>query len=200
MASLAISPIIEIFRWGLQPIAPFTWFGFQISTIDVVATFRLCLVLRQVREIMQATHVAKKSSEAIEEQSYAKRLATTLLVVYGGEALTGKLTNPSCPCSCWLNYDRLICHTAPMLGLPPSFMVSGVVPALYAAVQAIVDALPSVPIPSAELELPLSVLDGISRAYLLCSLIPPVVTTNSSSLLAASPWTLLVTSLVRDFI
>ena len=89
MASLLISPVIEIFRWSLQPVAPFTWFGFPISTLDVVATFRLCIVLRQVREIMQVAHTAKKSEGEIEEQSFAKRLATTLLVVYGGEAITG---------------------------------------------------------------------------------------------------------------
>ncbi|RXW23443.1 hypothetical protein EST38_g2424 [Candolleomyces aberdarensis] len=83
-----------------------------------------------------------------------------------------------------------------MLGIPPSFMVSGIVPALYAAVQAIVDNLPSVPAPSAETELPLSILDGITRAYLLCNLIPPAVTTNTSSLIASSPWTLLITSLI----
>ncbi|KAJ2924598.1 hypothetical protein H1R20_g12492, partial [Candolleomyces eurysporus] len=87
-------------------------------------------------------------------------------------------------------------YTAPMLGIPPSFMVSGIVPALYAAVQAIVDNLPSVPAPSAETELPLSILDGITRAYLLCNLIPPAVTTNTSSLIASSPWTLLLTSLI----
>ncbi|KAJ2913573.1 hypothetical protein MD484_g6841, partial [Candolleomyces efflorescens] len=122
---------------------------------------------------MQAAHFAKKVKGEVEEQSFVKRLSTTLLVVYGGEAIT-----------------------APMLGIPPSFMVSGIVPALYAAVQAIVDALPSVPAPSANTELPLSILDGITRAYLLCNLIPPAVTTNNSSLIASSPWTLLVTSLI----
>jgi hypothetical protein len=75
-------------------------------------------------------------------------------------------------------------------------MLSGVYPSLYAAVQAAVDALPTVPIPSAELELPLSVIDGFSRAYLLCNLIPPPVTTNTSTLISSSPWTLLISSLV----
>ncbi|KAF6764663.1 hypothetical protein DFP72DRAFT_839726 [Ephemerocybe angulata] len=173
MAALVVSPLVELFRWTLQPIAPFTWFGFPISTLDVVATFRLCLVLRQIRELIQSTHIAKKLPGETEEQSFAKRLATTLLVVYGGEAIT-----------------------APMLGIPPSFMVSGIVPAMYATVQAIVDALPFVPEISAQLEIPLSIVDGITRAYLLCNLIPPTVTTNSSSLIASSPWTLLVTSLI----
>lgn len=85
---------------------------------------------------------------------------------------------------------------APLLGVPPSFMLSGVVPGLYAAIQAIVDFLPAVPAPSAEQELPLSIVDGFTRAYLLCNLIPPAVTANASPLISSSPWTLLVTSLV----
>ena len=79
-------------------------------------------------------------------------------------------------------------------------MLSGVYPCLYAAAQAVVDALPTVPIPSAEIELPLSLIDGFSRAYLLCNLIPPPVTTNTSTLISSSPWTLLITSLVSFFL
>lgn len=75
-------------------------------------------------------------------------------------------------------------------------MLSGVVPGLYTAIQALVEYLPSVPAPSAETELPLAVLDGFTRAYLLCNLIPPAVTANASPVIASSPWTLLVSSLV----
>lgn len=77
-------------------------------------------------------------------------------------------------------------------------MVSGVVPVLYAVVQAIVEYLPSVPDLTGELELPLSIVDGFTRAYLLCNLIPPSVTQNQSAIIASSPWTLLVTSLVSE--
>lgn len=79
-------------------------------------------------------------------------------------------------------------------------MVSGVFPALFAGVQAIVDRIPSVPSMSAGMEVPLSILDGFTRAYLLCSLIPPAVVTNSSSVIAESPWTLLLTSLVGSVV
>jgi hypothetical protein len=116
---------------------------------------------------------ASGKGAAIEPYSYVKSLATTLLVVYGGEAITG-----------------------PFLGLAPSFMLSGTVPALYAAGQAIADNLPYVPVPSAHPEFVLSVVDGFTRAYLLCNLIPPSVTTSSSPLIASSPWTLLLTSLI----
>ncbi|TFK34866.1 hypothetical protein BDQ12DRAFT_635800 [Crucibulum laeve] len=173
MSFSVVSPLVEVFRYSLKPIAPFTWFGVGISTLDIVATFRLCLILRQIRESLHAKHVSTKGTANVEDKSYVRSLATTLLVVYGGEAMT-----------------------APLLGTPPSFMVSGVVPALYAAAQAIIDYLPSVPEMSADLELPLSIVDGFTRAYLLCNLIPPAVTANSSPLLASSPWTLLVTSLI----
>jgi len=75
-------------------------------------------------------------------------------------------------------------------------MVSGVVPVFYAVVQSIVEMFPAVPTMSIHTELPLSFVDGFTRAMLLCNLIPPAVTTNVSPVIAASPWTLLVTSLV----
>ncbi|KAF5349509.1 hypothetical protein D9756_009028 [Leucocoprinus leucothites] len=171
--SLFLSPFVEIFRYALTPVAPFTWFGVPLSTLDIVAAFRLCLILRQLREMMHSKHVSTKGKDGVEDKSFAKALATTLLVVYGGEAIT-----------------------APFLGTPPSFMISGVVPALYAAIQAIVEYLPQVPELTGELELPLSLLDGFSRAYLVCNLIPPAVTQNQSPVIASSPWALLVTSLL----
>jgi len=97
----------------------------------------------------------------------------TLLVVYGGEAMT-----------------------APFLGYPPSFMVSATFPLLYTLAQAFADFIPSVPLPTATNEIPLALFDGLSRTYLLCNLIPPPVTSNASPLLAQSPWTLLLTSLI----
>jgi len=165
--------LIQVFRYSLQPIAPFTWFGLGITTLDVVAAIRLCLALRQIRDSLYAKHTSSKDAGPVQEQSFIKNLSTTLIVVYGGEAVTG-----------------------PLLGMPPSFMLSGVYPSLYAAVQAIVDTLPVVPVPSVETELPLALVDGFTRAYLLCNLIPPAVTTNLSTLISSSPWTLLITSLV----
>jgi len=171
--SLLVYPLVEVFRDTLTPIPLFTWFGSSISTLDVVATFRLCALVRQIREQLQAKHVATKGRAGIEEQSFVRALATTLLIVYGGEAIA-----------------------APFLGIPPSFMVSGAVPLLYAVVQAIVEYLPYVPPLSGQTELPMSIVDGFTRAYLLCNLIPPAVTQNSSPIIASSPWTLLVTSLI----
>ena len=77
-------------------------------------------------------------------------------------------------------------------------MISPVFPGLFVGAQAIVDALPAVPSPSLDSELPLAVLDGFTRAVLLCSAIPPSVIAHTSKAIALSPWTLLLTSLVRD--
>ena len=96
-----------------------------------------------------------------------------------------------------LNWMGLV---APFLATPPSFMVSGVFPALYVLMQALVETLPTVPEMRLNTELPLSAFDGISRAYLLCNLVTPVVLTNPRPEVAASPWALLVASLVRAFI
>jgi len=67
---------------------------------------------------------------------------------------------------------------------------------LCTIIQAIVDFMPAVPTPAASSELPLALIDGVTRAYLLCNFIPSVVTNNTSLLLAHSPWALLLTSLI----
>jgi len=102
--SLALAPIVELYRWGLQPVAPLSWFGIQISTIEVVAAVRLCLILRQVRELIakaykahapQATPGASEKEKAevaalgpkFEEKSLVRDLAATLIVVHGGDAI-----------------------------------------------------------------------------------------------------------------
>ncbi|KAI0685152.1 hypothetical protein BC835DRAFT_546481 [Cytidiella melzeri] len=178
--SAVLEPIVQFYRNALSPVQPLSnWVGTPISMLDLGSAFRLCLVLRQIREQLQAKHLAntansgKETVAKVEDRSFAREAAATLAVVYGGEAIT-----------------------SPYLGVPPSFMVSGVVPILYIAMQAAVEKLPSVHSMSLSSELPLSFMDGVSRAYLLCNLIPPAVLTNSSSAISTSPWTLLLTSLV----
>ncbi|KAH9918404.1 uncharacterized protein BXZ73DRAFT_52981 [Epithele typhae] len=182
--SLLLAPVVEVYRLLLTPIAPFTWFGLGISTLDTVAAFRLCVALRQIREKLWHDHALKMKTvnaekgqtaalQEIEPRSFVRDAAAALLVVYGGEAIMG-----------------------PALAIPPSFMLSGVVPAFYTVIQATVDKLPWVPEPSYEVELPLALFDGFSRAYLLCNLIPPMVTAHPSPAIQENPWTLLLTSLM----
>ena len=79
-------------------------------------------------------------------------------------------------------------------------MISGAVVGLFGAIQAVIEALPVVPDITAELELLFSILDGFTRAFLLCNLIPPAVTTHASPVISNSPWSLLTTSLVSTLI
>jgi hypothetical protein len=81
------TPIVEAFRYLLQPVAPFTWFGLSFSTLDVVAAFRLCIALRQIREDLLRKHVKVHGHTAVEVRSFARSAATALTVVYGGEAV-----------------------------------------------------------------------------------------------------------------
>ena len=85
-----LAPLEQVFRYSLQPIAPFTWLGWGISTLDVVAIIRLCILLRQVREIMLKVHIATKGNSSVEESSFVKSVSITWLVVYGGEAVIGR--------------------------------------------------------------------------------------------------------------
>lgn len=79
-------------------------------------------------------------------------------------------------------------------------MISGTVPILYILAQAIVEYMPEVPSMSFETELPLAIVDGFTRSFLLCTLVPPTVTQNASALISTSPWALLLSSLVRSSI
>ncbi|PCH38396.1 hypothetical protein WOLCODRAFT_136246 [Wolfiporia cocos MD-104 SS10] len=176
---LLLAPFVEVYRYALEPIAPFTWFGLSFSTLDVAAALRTCIALRQIKEQYYAHHLAKKrgSNEAaiqdIEHRSFVRDVSAALMVVFGGEAITG-----------------------PALGAPCSFMISGKGPAFYTAIQAVVDRIPVIPAPSLFGELPVSILDGFTRAFLLCSLVPPMIVDHSSEAVSTSPWSLLVTAII----
>lgn len=98
--SALLEPVVQFYRNALDPVQPVSeWVGTPISMLDLGAAFRLCLVLRQVREALQALHArhlqkAARSEKAgvakIESRSFVREAATTLLVVYGGEAIMGE--------------------------------------------------------------------------------------------------------------
>ena len=212
--SLALAPIVELYRWGLQPVAPFSWFGIKISTIEVAAAIRLCLILRQVREFIAKAYKAnvnqanagasEKEKAAVaalgpkfEEKSLVRDLVATLTVVHGGDAIGGFNYEGAHPLyTCYANPCP---WSAPFLGVPPSFLVSGVYPITYLLVQTGIEWIPSVPELSLQLELPLSFLDALSRTLLLVHAIPDMVLNSPYPQIAGSPWAMLVASLVRSF-
>lgn len=176
--SILFEPVAEFYRAVLNPMQPFSSLaGTPITLLDIAACFRLCLVLRQIREQLRARHderiKAGAETRRAEERSFVREALATLIVVYGGEAIT-----------------------APYLQYTPSFMVHGGVPMLYVLMQGWVEFMQNVPEMSMSSELPLALLDGLTRAYLLCNLIPPAVVDHASPTISQSPWTLLLTSLV----
>ncbi|KAG1736843.1 uncharacterized protein EDB91DRAFT_1141278 [Suillus paluster] len=170
---MSLQPFISLYRYALEPIAPFSWFGIKVCSIEVVAAFRLCTILRQIREDLHVKHQRRAGVASVEERSFLRDASTALTIKFGGEAIIG-----------------------PLLGVPPSFVLSGVSPAVYIVAQAIVEYMPVMPSMSLLTELPLSVVDGFTRALLLCSLIPTPIITHTSPAIASSPWTLLLSSLV----
>ncbi|KIJ32421.1 hypothetical protein M422DRAFT_35823, partial [Sphaerobolus stellatus SS14] len=84
----------------------------------------------------------------------------------------------------------------PWLGLTPSYLLFPGFPILYISAQAVVEYLPWVPPMSFELEAPLTILDALSRSYLLVDLIPPSILKHSNPALSTSPWALLVVTLI----
>jgi hypothetical protein len=87
--------------------------------------------------------------------------------------------------------------TAPWLGLQPSFLLTSTVTLVYLGTGALVDSLPAVPELSLFTELPLSLLDGLTRALLLCDFVPPMITTHTSRAVSTSPYTMLLSAFVR---
>lgn len=74
---------------SLVPIAPFTWFGLSISTMDVAAAFRLVLIMRQIRELQAMKALRNPNSSAArakwDEPSPVRDFFAIGTVVFGGE-------------------------------------------------------------------------------------------------------------------
>lgn len=106
-AAAALQPIVAVYQAALQPIGPLAAFDVGVSTLDLVAMVRLCVAMRQFREGLRAAHIAKRkvaptkakgkgkaaavqTLEDEEDHSFVRDAAATLVVVYGGETVTGK--------------------------------------------------------------------------------------------------------------
>ena len=87
--SVILTPVIRIFDYSLQPVIPFAWFGLNVSALDVLAALRLGLAMRQMREGFYKQHVSKRGTDAVETGSFVRRMVATLIVVYGGETMSG---------------------------------------------------------------------------------------------------------------
>lgn len=71
---MSLEPFISLYRYALEPIAPFSWFGIKVCSIELVAALRLCTVLRQVREDLYAKHQRRAGDKpaSVEERSFLR--------------------------------------------------------------------------------------------------------------------------------
>lgn len=197
-AIMSLGLVVSIYQKVLEPLPAFVWLtGTPISAFDVAAALRLCIILRQLRESSMDRYIEQVRKgevdvrlKEVEEPSLVKSIATTLVVVYGGEAIMSAL---HAFLLLKIDFDEA---TDPWMGLQPSFVFSPVVPGLYAALTVLVERLPWLPKMSIRTEFPLSFMDGMTRAFLLCQLIPPTVISHMMPAISDSPWTLLLSSLV----
>ena len=86
-AEAVLTSVVSTYRTLLQPVPPFTWLGSSVSTLDVVAALRLCVVLRQLRDAHLRNVNKSGKVKDVEESSRVKNVAMTLVVVYGGESV-----------------------------------------------------------------------------------------------------------------
>jgi len=81
---MSLQLAVSIYRYALEPITLFSWFGINICSLDLVAAFRLCIALRQVRVSLHAKHHQPAPAE---ERAFLRDVCTTLTIVFGGEAI-----------------------------------------------------------------------------------------------------------------
>ena len=108
----ATAPIIAFYDYALQPIPALAWVGVPVSALDIAGALRLALILRQMREVFHKEHLAKISLSntnvrvkngqlekvpvsvpvvPAERRSSVRNFATSLVIVFGGEAVVGAL-------------------------------------------------------------------------------------------------------------
>src|SRR5882757_9919779 len=90
---MSLQPLVSIYRYALEPIAPFTWFGIKVCSLELVAAFRLCVALRQIKEALRAKHERSTRGDKliVEERSFLRDASTALTVKFGGEAIIGTM-------------------------------------------------------------------------------------------------------------
>lgn len=83
-----------------------------------------------------------------------------------------------------------------MLASPPSFMISPTVTLLFVCSHIVANLIPDAIIPSLSIhtELPLSILDAMTRSMLVCDGVDNMIKSNPNPLLRSSPMALLFTS------
>ena len=96
---MTLEPFVSLYRYALTPLAPFSWFGFKIGSLDLFAAVRRCYVLRHLRENLRDEHAKRRATDSglapPENRSFARDALTVLTIVYGGEAIAGTPSSQS---------------------------------------------------------------------------------------------------------
>lgn len=191
-------PVLEntsiSFAHLLAPVPPFDSPGLpNVSSLDLLGALRLSIIIRQLRR-----HTAGLAGPP--KGLWWHDLFMTMVVVFGGEMIAGKSS------SLMKNMPVLLrtwCHLrlAALLVVPPSFMISPTITLLFIWSHTLANALPEILIPNLgiQTELPLSLLDAMTRSMLVCDGVVSLIKNNPNPLLRVSPTALLVTSVVRLF-
>ncbi|KAF8316548.1 hypothetical protein DL93DRAFT_2077772 [Clavulina sp. PMI_390] len=151
----------------LEPIPPFDAPTLpNVSALDILGAMRLSIVVRQLR---------RQGGGPQGSAMWWHDLWLTMVVVFGGEMIA-----------------------AAMLTTPASFMLSPTVPLMFVASHVIAQFLPDMLIPLSEIqtELPLALLDAMTRSMLVCDGVASMVKQSPNPALRASPMALLFTSTV----
>ncbi|KAG8756686.1 hypothetical protein FRC14_002822 [Serendipita sp. 396] len=179
---ICLDAISDILNIGLAPIPALVNLGLPYSIFDLAGSLRLALVLRQLRdaERIKAQELQKKLEDEqkpvlrdIEEPYLVKDLITIFIVIYGGELV----------CSPWLQFT-------------PSFLTMPAFPLLFMGAQVFINTLPYIPPMSIHTELPLSLFDAVTRAFLLTTGTPSFILNHVSPTISSSPWALTLSSLI----
>ncbi|KAG2338580.1 hypothetical protein BDR05DRAFT_1042662 [Suillus weaverae] len=88
---MSLQPFISLYRYALEPIAPFSWFGIKVCPIELVAALRFCTILRHIREDLYAKYQRRAGI------TLHLDLCTSLTIEFGGEAMIGTLLLRTCP-------------------------------------------------------------------------------------------------------
>ncbi|KAG1779234.1 hypothetical protein EV702DRAFT_921758, partial [Suillus placidus] len=92
-----LQPFISFYWYALEPIAPFSWFGIKVCSIELVAALRFCTILRQIREDLYAKYQRHAGDKpAPEERFFLRDACTSLTIKFGGEAIIGTLLPQTC--------------------------------------------------------------------------------------------------------
>ncbi|KAG8930464.1 hypothetical protein FRC02_004128 [Tulasnella sp. 418] len=183
--SLPVEKLVELYDYLLRPVPQLVNVGLPVNILDILGTLRLALAVQQIKYNlrMKSSRMGKEGSESTSRSSYGDTalgsIWAMLVIVYGGEFFASSLTaqQPS------------------FLTNPTGFILVAV--CHYVTSLAFKFAPNTIPLePSLNWEIPLSLLDALTRSMLLCTVSPSMILGHKSASVNNSSTALLLTSTI----